>query len=96
MTKLTNVLLQSHEKYGEIFKFSRYDKVIVCTTNPDSVRDILITYNLPKSDFVLQHITYPIGMRYRSVEAYSICMFVLAGYRQRKLSSILDFLEMAC
>ena len=54
----------SHEKYGDVFKIYFFDRVFVCTTDRETIRNALITKNYPKSEEDFRVISFPLQNRY--------------------------------
>ena len=52
---LNKIILTSHEKYGQVFKFQFEDQIIVCTSNQDAitVKTFCFILRFPKVNQVL-------------------------------------------
>nr|QUF59384.1 cytochrome p450 CYP3049B2 [Brachionus angularis] len=58
---LTDLFVEWHEKYGEVFKYQLSTDIIVVTSNQQAIKECLVVKNYPK---VKPFAAYPLGERF--------------------------------
>ena len=64
----TDLLLEWHRQYGPVVKVQYANIFIVSTTDPETVKHILVSKNYPKETFFCKMIGYPFGLRQASLQ----------------------------